>query len=43
MITLQFMAAGRTMDGLLQSQQSVQRKVKGKKIVQESDEDDEFM
>ena len=43
MITLQFMAAGRTMEGLLQSQQSVQRKVKGKKVVHESDEDDEFM
>ena len=42
-ITLQFMAAGRTMEGLLQSQHSVQRKVKGKKIVHESDEDDEFM
>ena len=31
------------MDGLLQSQHSVQRKVKGKKIVHESDEDDDFM
>ncbi len=45
-ITLQFMAAGRTMEGLLHSQHSVQRKVlKSKRtaVVQESDEDDEFM
>ena len=39
-ITLQFMSAGRTMEGLLYSQQSAHRKVVKRKV--ESDDDDEF-
>ena len=44
MVTLQFMAAGRTMEGLLHSQQSAKQKkmVRSKQVIPEEGDDDEY-